>query len=78
MSLNRRELLGRTAAFGAATLMPTVTLAADKIKLGSILDTSGIFDAYGKPMDQATRLAVSCSKQASTMESEMVSQTLSG
>lgn len=58
MSLNRRELLGGAAALGAASLMPTVTLAADKITLGSILDTSGIFDAYGKPMDQATRLAV--------------------
>ncbi len=58
MSLNRRELLGGAAALGAAGLIPSVALATDKIKLGSILDTSGIFDAYGKPMDQATRLAV--------------------
>ena len=33
-------------------------MAADSIKLGSILDTSGIFDAYGTPMDMAMRLAV--------------------
>ncbi len=58
MSLNRREFLGRTAALTGAAMLPTATLAADKIQLGSILDTSGIFDAYGKPMDQATRLAV--------------------
>ena len=58
MSLNRRELLGRAAALTAAGLLPRAALAADSIKLGSILDTSGIFDAYGKPMDMATRLAV--------------------
>lgn len=32
--------------------------SADPIKLGSILDTSGVFDAMGKPMDMALRLAV--------------------
>lgn len=58
MSLNRREFLGATAAASAAALLPTATLAGDTIKLGSILDTSGPFDAYGKPMDQAMRLAV--------------------
>ncbi|WP_286193553.1 ABC transporter substrate-binding protein [Tropicibacter sp. R16_0] len=39
-------------------MLPRLALAADTIKLGSILDTSGIFDAYGKPMDMAMRLAV--------------------
>lgn len=58
MSLNRREFLGATAAASAAALLPTATLAGDTIKLGSILDTSGPFDAYGRPMDQAMRLAV--------------------
>ncbi|MGR3837511.1 MAG: urea ABC transporter substrate-binding protein [Cognatishimia sp.] len=58
MSLNRREFLGATAAVSAAALLPTATLAGDTIKLGSILDTSGPFDAYGRPMDQAMRLAV--------------------
>ena len=58
MSLNRREFLGGTAALTSATLLPRAAFAADSIKLGSILDTSGIFDAYGKPMDQALRLAI--------------------
>ena len=35
-----------------------MAFSADAIKLGSVLDTSGIFDAYGKPMDMALRLAV--------------------
>jgi branched-chain amino acid transport system substrate-binding protein len=39
-------------------MLPKAVMAEDKIQLGSILDTSGIFDAYGKPMDQAMRLAV--------------------
>jgi urea transport system substrate-binding protein len=59
MSLNRRTFLGRSAALATTSLMPMAVLAADSIKLGSILDTSGPFDAYGKPMDQAMRLAVS-------------------
>ena len=58
MSLKRREFLGASAALATASLLPRAAFAADSIKLGSILDTSGIFDAYGKPMDQATKLAV--------------------
>ncbi len=62
--LNRRKFLGTGAALTGTTLtgavmMPGFALAADTIKLGSILDTSGPFDAYGKPMDMAMRLAVS-------------------
>ncbi len=58
MSLNRRNFLASTAALAGASILPRVAMAADTIKLGSILDTSGIFDAYGKPMDMALRLAV--------------------
>jgi branched-chain amino acid transport system substrate-binding protein len=62
MSLNRRKFIGSALAVGAGTLaLPAIggrAFAADPIKLGSILDTSGIFDAYGKPMDMAMRLAV--------------------
>ena len=58
MSLNRRNFLISTAALAGASVSPRATLAADTIRLGSILDTSGIFDAYGKPMDMAMRLAV--------------------
>ncbi|KAE9625983.1 urea ABC transporter substrate-binding protein [Parasedimentitalea maritima] len=58
MSLDRRAFLGGTAAMTGAAMLPSFASAADTIKLGSILDTSGIFDAYGKPMDMAMRLAV--------------------
>lgn len=59
MSLNRRNFMGAAAAATGAAMLPRAALAADAIKVGSILDTSGIFDAYGKPMDMALRLAVS-------------------
>jgi branched-chain amino acid transport system substrate-binding protein len=62
MTINRRTFLaaGSTAALGALAMPALVgkAAAADKIKLGSLLDTSGLFDAYGKPMDMALRLAV--------------------
>lgn len=58
MSLNRREFIGRSAAVAGVSLLPYAAYAAETIKLGSVLDTSGIFDAYGKPMDQAMRLAI--------------------
>ncbi len=60
MSLNRRNLLKSTAALSAAAMMPKVLMADGHgpIKLGSVLDTSGGFDAYGRPMDMAMRLAV--------------------
>ena len=45
MSLNRRNFLASTAAIAGTSMLPRVALAADTIKLGSILDTSGIFDA---------------------------------
>lgn len=59
MTFNRRQFLATGTALAGAGLMPRIGRAADPIKLGSILDTSGIFDAYGKPMDHAMRLAVS-------------------
>lgn len=58
MSLNRRQFLASSAALATMPMLPRAAIAADTIKLGSILDTSGIFDAYGKPMDMAMRLAV--------------------
>ncbi len=58
MTLNRRNFLASTAALAGASVLPRVAMAADTIKLGSILDSSGIFDAYGRPMDMAMRLAV--------------------
>ncbi len=62
MTISRRTFLaaGSAAALGSVAMPAIVGKAfgADKIKLGSLLDTSGIFDAYGKPMDMALRLAV--------------------
>jgi len=58
MSLNRRKFLTAAAAAASASALPRMAIGADSIKLGSILDTSGIFDAYGTPMDMAMRLAV--------------------
>ena len=58
MSINRRHFLGGTAAVAGAAVLGRPATGAEAIKLGSILDTSGIFDAYGKPMDMAMRLAL--------------------
>ncbi len=46
------------AAVTAATLSAPVAMAAPDIKLGSLLDTSGNFDAYGKPMNMGLDLAI--------------------
>lgn len=58
MTLNRREFMVSASALAGAAALPGAAFAAGAVKLGSILDTSGIFDAYGKPMDMAMRLAV--------------------
>jgi len=60
MTLNRREFgAGALALAGMGTgLLSATAKAATNIKFGSILDQSGIFDAYGKPMDMATQLAL--------------------
>ncbi len=58
MTLNRRKFLTTSAALGGALMMPQTAIAADTIRLGSVLDMSGPFDAYGKPMNIALNLAV--------------------
>jgi len=58
MKLNRRNFLATTAAAASTIALPSISLAGDTIKLGSVLDTSGGFDAYGKPMNMALQLAV--------------------
>ena len=62
MTIDRRTFLAAGSATMLGSLaMPTIVgraLAADTLKIGSLLDTSGIFDAYGKPMDMALQLAV--------------------
>lgn len=62
MTIDRRTFLTAgsavTLAAMAAPALVGRAMAADKIRLGSLLDASGLFDAYGKPMDMALRLAV--------------------
>lgn len=58
MTIDRRQFLTATAAIAGASMLPFSAGAADNIKFGSIMDTSGGFDAYGKPMDMAMRLAI--------------------
>ncbi len=61
MFFNRRNFLktsGAAVAVAPLAGFPAAMAASDIIKFGSILDTSGIFDAYGKPMDMAARLAI--------------------
>ncbi|SLN60902.1 urea ABC transporter substrate-binding protein [Oceanibacterium hippocampi] len=74
MNLTRRDLLAGAAALATTTsLVPWVPAhAAEMIKLGSILDTSGIFDAYGKPMQKATELAVAEINAAGGLNGEKI------
>ena len=62
MTIDRRTFLAAGSATMLGSLaMPAIVgraLAADTLEIGSLLDTSGIFDAYGKPMDMALQLAV--------------------
>ncbi len=59
MQINRRKLLSGAAAIAASSFVARPIFAAENsIKLGSVLDTSGVFDAYGKPMDKAARMAI--------------------
>lgn len=58
MMTNRRQLLLQGSALCAAVSTPWMAQAATPIKLGSVLDTTGNFDAYGKPMNMALDLAI--------------------
>lgn len=60
MTATRRQVLSGGAAIAALCVPPIAVTARaqEPIRLGSVLDTSGIFDAYGNPMDMAMRLAV--------------------
>jgi branched-chain amino acid transport system substrate-binding protein len=60
MTISRRTVL-KGAAAAAALATPAFirnAFAEDPIKLGTVFDISGIFDAYGKPIDMAVRLAI--------------------
>ena len=59
--VNRRRFLAGTSAAAATLGFPAImrtAQAADTIKFVSILDQSGGLDIYGKPMVEATRMAI--------------------
>ncbi len=62
MTITRRTILKGAAVAGTTALASPAFIrnafAEDPIKLGTVFDISGIFDAYGKPIDMAVRLAV--------------------
>jgi len=62
MKINRRRFLNGTAATAALALAAPAIIgraeAAGNIKMVSILDQSGGLDIYGKPMVDATKMAV--------------------
>ncbi|MEO6032490.1 MAG: ABC transporter substrate-binding protein [Burkholderiaceae bacterium] len=58
MQSNRRQVLLQGAALACVGTLPLGAQAAEPIKFGSLLDISGNFDAYGKPMDMAADLAI--------------------
>ncbi len=63
MTVSRRDFLRAGSAAAALGALPTRSFAQAKgrggpIKLGSLVDASGNLDIYGKPMVQATQLAV--------------------
>ena len=61
MKFDRRKFLVGTSAAAAALAAPGIigrAEAADTIKMVGILDQSGGLDIYGKPMVDATKLAV--------------------
>jgi len=68
MKLDRRTLIKGAAASAVSLALPKVSLGADTIKVGSIIDTSGIFDLYGKPMDKSVSMAIAEINAADTID----------
>ena len=60
MSFSRRHFIASASSVAAGGALPLSRAFAQggPIKLGSVLDNSGNLDVYGKPMVQATQLAV--------------------
>lgn len=64
MTPSRRTIVQLAAAMLAAPGLFSKAFAAQDIKLGSLLDLSGNFDAYGKPMNMGLDLALDEINQA--------------
>ena len=59
MIINRRKFLTASGAAATVTGFPAILRAqSGDIKLGTVLDASGGLDIYGKPMVQASQMAV--------------------
>ena len=58
MKVSRRNVLTQATGLATALALPQWASAAEPIRFGSLLDTSGNFDAYGKPMNMAADLAI--------------------
>ena len=61
MAFDRRTFIKGTSVAGLTLMAPGIigrAKADDKIRLASILDQSGGLDIYGKPMANATQMAV--------------------
>jgi urea transport system substrate-binding protein len=58
MTTTRRSFLGTTSALALGHALPPAFAQGAVIKLGTVLDNSGNLDIYGKPMVQASTLAV--------------------
>lgn len=60
MKFTRRDLLRAGVASYMVSSVSGIgrVLGAGEIRLGSVLDVSGAFEGYGKPMEMAARLAV--------------------
>ena len=77
MTHSRRRFLAGTAALTLATPALIGRAAADdKIKFVSILDQSGGLDIYGKPMADATRMAIDEINQGGGLNGQEVELTL--
>jgi branched-chain amino acid transport system substrate-binding protein len=58
MSISRRSLIKAAGVAGVGLVTGKASADDDAIKVGSLLDTSGIFQLYGRPMDKAVTLAI--------------------
>lgn len=72
MTFNRRKFLIGTSAVALAAPAITGRALADDIKFVSILDQSGGLDIYGKPMVDATRMAIDEINKAGGLNGSMI------
>ncbi|MEM1163147.1 MAG: transporter substrate-binding protein, partial [Pseudomonadota bacterium] len=72
MTFNRRKFMAGASAIALAAPVITGRALADDLKFVSILDQSGGLDIYGKPMVDATRMAIDEINAAGGLNGSMV------